>query len=236
MAAHGFSAAVELLVNERLHNWFKRSGAKGSSKAQVDVVSVILIAGIMIALVGAAYVWGVPLIEKRTTIAQFDSTESFMVNVNSKISEIASAEGGRQSIDIPQGVLIRVIPNSSSRSDNNSIIADFNIPQPIAWNTSTIYLGETVDVLTEIGKYGVSPPYRMFAQFNPSAKGGSMNITLHYRELDNGRGYKIIINDGKPIDSGTQKLTVSYSRTQTLKGAAANGGDLVAIYIDADAS
>ncbi len=67
-----------------------------------ETISVILITGILLGLVGSVYLWGVPLIEKNTDVSRLESAEGFMNNLNEKIKNVAT-HGGREQIRIPLG-------------------------------------------------------------------------------------------------------------------------------------
>lgn len=66
---------------------------------QQDVLSAILISGILIAVVGSVYMWGVPLIEKNRDIATLQNAEDFMKTLNEKI-KFVSNNGGKDQIDV----------------------------------------------------------------------------------------------------------------------------------------
>ncbi|MFC2142771.1 hypothetical protein ACFLQN_00020 [Candidatus Aenigmatarchaeota archaeon] len=68
-------------------------------KGQQDVLSTILISGILIAVVGSVYFWGVPLIEKNQDISILQNSEDFMNSLNSKIKFIAN-NGGKDQLRI----------------------------------------------------------------------------------------------------------------------------------------
>jgi hypothetical protein len=67
-----------------------------------ETISVILITGILLGLVGSVYLWGVPLIEKNTDISVLENAEEFMNNLDAKIKNVAT-HGGREQIEIPLG-------------------------------------------------------------------------------------------------------------------------------------
>ncbi len=74
-------------------------GERGSSrelyhKAQSQVLSIILISGILVTVVGATYMWGVPLIEKGRTSSDNELAESFMILLKEKVDDVA--ETGEQ--------------------------------------------------------------------------------------------------------------------------------------------
>lgn len=68
-------------------------------KGQQPVLSAILLTGIMIAVIGSVYFWGLPLIQKNRGAAMLENAESFMRSLNSKIKFIAN-NGGRDEIII----------------------------------------------------------------------------------------------------------------------------------------
>ena len=74
-------------------------------KGQQDVISTIIISGILIGVVGSVYLWGVPLIQKNQDISTLRSSEDFILELNEKIKFIANNGGkDRMQITIP-GVL-----------------------------------------------------------------------------------------------------------------------------------
>jgi hypothetical protein len=68
-------------------------------KGQHEALSVIMISGILIGVVGSVYFWGIPLIQKNKDIALLENSESFIKNLNDKIKYIANY-GGRDEIKI----------------------------------------------------------------------------------------------------------------------------------------
>lgn len=194
-------------------------------KAQVQPISLVLISGIIISLAGAAYIWGKPLIEKRTTIIDVTTAENFILELDKTITDIAKA-GGEKSLNLPIKGSIRV------NESNNSIILQFMVMQPMLGNTTTTIPIETTH-LEEVGVYGEQP--RIITLSSEPVDGQyKMTLVLHYRELDINttipkRGYKIQLTSTTEI--GTQKVSVAYDKTDTLKGAAANDGDLTVTYL-----
>ncbi|MFC2143859.1 hypothetical protein ACFLQO_00650 [Candidatus Aenigmatarchaeota archaeon] len=48
---------------------------------QTQTLSLVLITGIVIAMIGMAYAWGMPLIQKRTTITEYSTAENFILEL-----------------------------------------------------------------------------------------------------------------------------------------------------------
>lgn len=210
-------------------------------KGQVSVISIILISGIVIALVGTAYMWGVPLIEKRSVVTEFQTAQNFMLSLSDRIVDMANSGAGRESLNVPSG-LIRVIPHSSSDPDNNSIILEFGVSQPMVFNQTPVYLGGATfeDVISDTGTYGVSSPGVVSMTSVKDPAGYIIKIKLHFRELDTKtvpqRGYKVLIDTPtNSMETGTSMATISFVKTETQQNACCgNAGPLVASTIMAE--
>ena len=74
-------------------------------KGQQDILSTIIISGILIGVVGSVYLWGVPLIQKNQDISTLRFSEDLMTELNEKIKFIANNGGkDRMQITVP-GIL-----------------------------------------------------------------------------------------------------------------------------------
>ena len=89
-------------------------------KGAVNVISIILISGIIITLVGASYMWSVPLLQKQQDSTIFQTGRSFVLSLNEKIIDIANSGSGEESIEIPMGI-VRVVSHDAYDLENNSI-------------------------------------------------------------------------------------------------------------------
>lgn len=206
----------------------------------IEAISMVLIVGIIVSLVGAAYMWGMPIIEKRTTSTEFASSQALTGMISDKITEISNNRGGTESIDF-SGRLIKVVPHNAVDKDNNSIIMQFMVDQPIIAVGTPVYLGAESfdDIGFGTGTYGISKPG--VVEFTQDLVGNKYKITvkIHYRELATketpNRGYKIMLEtDDGNAKTGNNNLLVTYSKSSVLPGAAANGGDLVLTYVNLD--
>lgn len=203
-------------------------------KAQTQAVSVVIITGIVVTLVGATYFWGAPLIEKRTTITQVLATEQFMESLDKKIVDMAKSCIGscEEDVNIPTNALVRVITNTSD-PENNSITLEFTTKQVIMSN-GTIPLN--TNVLGEVAPFGETEGVITIRQVSYGDV-YKIILKLHYRELDTRttprKGFKIMLESGSL--AGNQKIRVSYSKEpSTIPGGAANDGDLILTYIGID--
>ena len=193
-------------------------------KVQTQVFSLLLITGIIISLVGAAYMWGKPLIDKKTTITDYGIAKDFVLKLDRKIVDIANTGSGEATITLPKnlaGASIRVIPHDALSPENNTIIFEFILSQPMLdfIETSTPFIPLETTSLEEIGTFGESEPRVIILTGTPAGSEYKMYIKIHYRELDTTtaprRGYKIAINRGQSNEiSGGETITISFNKEE----------------------
>ena len=210
-----------------------------NAKAQTQVITIVLISGIVISLVGTVYMWGVPLISKRTAITEFLGAEDFAVRLDQKITEIAASESGEATLDMPEGGL-RAISyfdaggGVNTDPDNNSVIFQFVTDQPLLSASSNVVL--KTSILGENATYGEAEPRVIIMNSQPLSPGSMIYLKVHYRELDTigrpYRGYKIAIIPGAL--SGNNQVKVSFAGTEVMPAQAKNGGDLILTKIRID--
>ena len=124
-------------------------------KAQTSIISVVIIAGVIIAMVGAAYIWALPIIEKRTTVTEYAIAESLMLELNDRIVEIANTGSGEAVIEIPMGT-VEVRGYNLTGEDNNTVILDFYVNQPLITEGGTVPI--KTSNLDYVGEYGKAEP------------------------------------------------------------------------------
>lgn len=197
-------------------------------RGAVSAISLILITGIVLALIGVAYTWGVPMIEKGTILNQYRAAESFIKDLDRGIVEIANSGSGSRSLDIPVGAL-RVVPFG----EENSLVLDFQVNQPMVFNSSFVPID--TPSLGEPGVFGTDSPRTIILSSDQSGSVHALNLNLHYRVLESGsRGYVIALQ-GDPSDRGTSRVDISFIRTETIEEGCCGGqGDLVATYVRLD--
>ncbi len=189
------------------------------SKAQVQAVSMVLITGIILALAGAAYFWGRPMIEKRATMTDISTAESFMLELDRQITE-TSRSGGTKAVNIPR------IPGASVKvnGSGNEILFRFISSQPMlgAGEEKASVPVETYD-LDPVGPYGGSPRIIILESEPIDNSQFLMTLRLRYRPLetsgDSPKGYRIEIVDGGMNNMGApSRVAVSYLGTATVPG------------------
>jgi hypothetical protein len=194
------------------------------NKGQTQAITLVLISGIIISLVGFAYTWGKPLIEKRTVITQFTSAVRFMDDMDKKIVDMAgtcSLEGAcEESLDLPVPGLIRLDESA------NKIVYEFQVSQPLITEGEVLF--NTVDN-GSVARYGETPGVISLKGERISEGSYTLRFSARYRELDSDeplKGYKIQLIKSES-DSGNNKIIISYSGSETQSGKAHNNGDLV---------
>lgn len=203
------------------------------ARAQVSVVSIILISGIIISLVGVSYMWGAPMIEKQTIITEFNSAANFIKNVEDAVVDIVNTGSGTETLEIPIGSM-EVLAETYPDPDNNTITLSFGAGQHFVFGEASVYLGDATfeDLLSEVGVYGEASPSIITLDAVPSGPGYVIQMKLHFRELDTTttpkKGYKIgVKTPGGRRETGVNKIIISYEVPETRFGQAANTGDLV---------
>lgn len=196
-------------------------------KAQTQAMSVVLITGIVIGLVSVAYLWGKPLIEKRSTVAEFSSIESFILELDKKIVGIANSGSGSATLDLPFGVL---------RVDDteNSLTFEHYVPQPIVLN-ATIPI--KTSNMQSVAVYGEAQSRIITLEVDPFDGAYIMYVKMKYRELDKNtyprKGYLIDLIPLTGVE-GKNSITVSFGGSEVITGGAANDGDLILTKINVE--
>ncbi|MFP4046056.1 MAG: hypothetical protein ACLFS3_03275 [Candidatus Aenigmatarchaeota archaeon] len=106
-------------------------------KGQIEVVSAILLTGIMISLVSVAYFWGLPMIEKQKDRTKLRQTENFLKDLNDAVKEVAR-NGGRRQVngEIPGSLKFE----SATPPDHDNITIKFKTTGSLMATGKTVYL------------------------------------------------------------------------------------------------
>ncbi len=181
-------------------------------KGQVEAITLVLITGIVMSLAGAAYFWGKPLIEKRASITDIAAAESFVIQLDKEIVDVARNRG-EKSIDIPALSGAMLLADDVS----NSVTFSFVVDQPmLAFGDETAPVPiESVHVELN-GTYGEAP--RVITLESEQYEGQyMMTLKTAYRTLFTSvypyRAYRIsLIPTGKTANN---RVSVSYGGTET---------------------
>jgi|GEM_PF-778457 len=215
-------------------------GIFGSRSGQVQPISIVIMAGIVVALVGVSYFWGVPLIQKRSSMSEFSNMERFIADLESSITDLARTGAGQASLEI-NDANIRLMPYDSGNGQN-SLLIGFVLDQPLLFPNTTLYLGATsFEDINGTGVYGVSSPSIVTLKESGLGNQYEIDTEVIYRELIRydtpKRGYIIALCPARDADcdstiTGNQRITLTFDRVVNNPGAASNGGDLVVTYIN----
>jgi hypothetical protein len=197
------------------------------SKAQTEAITLVMIAGIVISLSGAAYIWGKPLMEKRATISEFAAARTFMLALDRDIRSVANSGSGKLSAAVPSGGLkvVPFDPDDPYNKDKNAVTLEFTVSQPMVFNSSA-----PIDTwnLEEFGSYERDEPRIIMLSSEATDIGYVMRMSMHYRELDTSerpyKGYRIALS---AAGTGGKEATVESDGSSLEAGQADNGGDLL---------
>lgn len=180
-------------------------------KAQVDIISAIIIVIIALSLFSAAYFWGMPLIQKRQDSALVERAFKYFDprNPNSigrRIEYVANF-GGEQTFSVDLDGIWILKEYNEPNPENNSLLFIFSSKvSNVAPNLGWIPFSPNIQ---EIGKLGLDESSVIFERADSS--GGRYNITLRvwFRELENidgTKGYKInLVKDQAGRTASTSK-------------------------------
>lgn len=206
-------------------------------KAQSDIIAVVLIVLLAIGLLGVAYTFGLPLIQKNQDRALEDRTEAFfnLDNSNSlpaKIKSVANS-GSKDAASLDVTGVTRLYPGSYVGAENNSI--DFSFQSTVTSYAEAKPSSPNGGWISLTG--AACPPAKgIIGQDDPAVvcvradrvSGGAFNITfrLYMRELEDAEkrsGFKINLVQhpaGSAVSSGSKaNLRIEFdSRSQQTIG------------------
>lgn len=192
-----------------------------SSKGQQEVLSIVLISGILIGVVGSVYFWGVPLIQKNKDVAVLENSEDFMNSLNTRIKFIAN-NGGRDQLVINVPGTLRFDPIAGTieltvLTEGTIYAKDAEIP-----------LGRNSQCSASQGAFGIDEPETLCVK---SAQIGEKNFrttyTLKYVKLVNNnilRDFQIELTGN--ANSGGEQNFVAFENLGTTQSAS-NGRALI---------
>ncbi len=188
-------------------------------KAQVQAISMVLMAGIVLGLAGAAYMWGAPMIEKRTTTTDVSIAQSFILELNERITDVAR-NGGTKAVTIPgiSGSSVNV-----NESGNEILYRFLTTQSMLGMGENSVAIPIETQDTDPIGPYGGSPRIIML-EGEPVENGGYlMTLRLKYRELqatEPPKGYKIVLSEAPSLaeSSAPSKVSVTFDGTNTDTG------------------
>ncbi len=194
---------------------------KNYYKGQTQVLSAVLMMGVLIAIVASVFFWGLPLIQKNKDISTLNNAESLMKNLNNKIKYIAN-NGGKEQFKI-------TVPGTLSFDGDELVF--------LAYTEGTIYaVGAGIPIGKnscggDIGDWGKDDPEVLCVT---AQKLGEQNFrqsyNLRYKRLDttNINSYKILLQGSS--SSGGNGKTVIIENKGTSEGEV-DGRNLISTII-----
>ncbi len=208
----------------------------GIIKGQSEVVTFVMLSGVIVALVGAAYMWGAPLTEKRSSLAESESIASFLDVLDSKIQQIAQTCTGTctESLDIsPKGVFssfnyekyYKDLGVNKANEFNNSIVLNASAARNVY--ALDRWIGINTGNLNRYVNFGEKEGVIMVRMIKTPRNEYESVYKLWYREIDTlNKGFLIELETGPIKSATTGKITITYTGRFVIANGAANGKDL----------
>ena len=192
-------------------------------KGQQQIVSAVLLTGILVTIVGSVYLWGIPLIEKNKAVNTLHNAEDFMERLNNKIKFIAN-NGGQDTItfNLPGTIVF------DSTKDPKTIYVVLRTKGSIYSSGGKIPLSRNITKNT--GNWVSTDPESIYVMSNKTSEDNYINTYgLFFRSLKKRNGDKYLINlTGSTTSAGTDHDIVIENR-----GSERNGKTIsTAIYIN----
>ncbi|MFH0889777.1 MAG: hypothetical protein V1836_01370 [Candidatus Aenigmatarchaeota archaeon] len=211
----------------------------GFFKGQSEVITFVLLGGVIVSLVGAAYMWGAPLTEKRSSMAEAESVQAFFNVLNSKITDMSQTCSGTCTETItltPKGVfsvfnneryyLSRPAPGGTEHNEyNNSVTLTTNAARSIY--ALDRWIGLNTGNVGKVATFGEDDGVIMIRMVKNAAGDHNALYRLWYREIDTlKKGYLVELETGNVQNATAGKMTITYDGRFVVANGAANGKDL----------
>jgi hypothetical protein len=192
-------------------------------KAQANIVAAVIIIVLAIALVSAAYTWGVPLIMKRQDWALVDRVRNSFDqnNINSlpsKIEYIATNRGEDTFISETNGIF------ELNETENSITFSFFSRVSDIAINSGWISLTYGSSCPPSDGYVGIDKASVVCARADTHQNGYNITYRIYFRKLfepAGTKGYKIqlVKHEASQLKVSGRNVKIIYSGTEeTLEG------------------
>ena len=193
---------------------------KKHMKGAMEAVSVVLVTGVLISVVGSVYFWGLPLIEKNKDMSILESSEYFIISLNNEIKNIAN-NGGK--------IIKKITVPGIVKFDGENIILEVETKGTIYSTGAEIPLGKNL-CNTPSGDWGKQNPDVLCVKSESSGSRFLTTYNIKYIELNSyDKNYKIEL-DGYPQSGGAEHTLIVENKgsNEVLK----NGKTLIKTYIE----
>lgn len=207
-------------------------------KGQSEVITFVMLGTVVVSLVGAAYMWGAPLTEKRSSLAESESIVAFFNTLNSRIKEMAQTCTGSctETLGISQKGVFTAFNNAQYYLDQaGPPVKWFEFNNSVVLNTSAARNVYALDrwIGINTGNVGYNANFGeqegvLMARMSKNPAGNYEAVyKLWYREVDTpNKGFRIDLEAG-PVQSATSgRISITFGGRYMVAGGAANGKDL----------
>ncbi len=184
-----------------------------SRKAQSPAISYVIVLGIVVASVSAAYLWGVPLLKKGEASSKVEMAKNTMLQIKKEVDSVISG-GGQKRIVVDSYGTIEISEN------DNSIYYYLQVKRaPYALNVwIPLTSKEMFGVVGTAGEndtalLGIEEPSVLLVRVEKSGEGYVVSYRLALRELDDSNtaeGYlsKFVVEGNSKVEKGRHTLII----------------------------
>ncbi|MDY6776897.1 MAG: hypothetical protein SVQ76_02215 [Candidatus Nanohaloarchaea archaeon] len=210
-----------------------------SGRGQSQVLTAVLLGGILVAGVSAAYIWGLPILRKNQDVNNAEKSLSDLEELASAISTVASQGGSRTvTIKLADGsirvntdnetITYRTLTQGAYVSTQEWVPLNENDMQGV--NRSTGLPGEGY------GIRGVDKPVLLVGQAEKTSNAFMTVYRIVSRmmfEPNTGQSYRIdlVQNGNLQASTGTREVTIRRGEQVTESGEGIEGGTLQKVQI-----
>ena len=197
-----------------------------AKRGQIETVTALILLGIFVSSVGAAYIWGVPLIEKRKSSAEINAADELMREIAAAIEEVARSEGTAQK------TLNLNLKGQLTVDTSSQLIRYFIDSGNTAYPTTEVLLNDWLGP-DNVGTIGSNAQGVISAKAEEVDKGRvRTTYTIRYRELVNpdtkeGSLIKLAAPRNNEAAVGAYSISIFREGASIENGASDLGGDLI---------
>ncbi len=185
-----------------------------SRKGQQDILSAVMLTGIMVVVVGSVYFWGIPLVQKNRDVNALQNTEDFMKLLNDKIKFVANNEG-REQIQINVPVILTFVAADDKiqvEIETDGSIYSSGAPIPLSRT-------ESCDNVNP-GTWGTDQPEILCVTTTELAENAYKSVySLEYRELAGlTKDYQINLEGAGGSIGQDHNIVMEYDGSETVGG------------------
>lgn len=208
------------------------SSMRDRSKGQSQVVTAVLLGGILVVGISSAYTWGVPLLQKNQDVSNLQDTVSSLQDLEEEIVAVSQRGGSSEvSINVRDG-FFEVLP------ENDTIVYTGTTNAAYVATGQWVPLNENdMNGVPEAGfggGYGIQNQDRpgvLIARARQEGDEYQTTFKIVFRELqdlESNQGYKIdLVGDGNlEASGGTHNIVITQGEETTEQGASATNGPL----------